>query len=369
MHACSLPKNISLSLFLFSYKSDYQDGLSLQCLASILFMYFAVLAPVVTFGGLLGEATGNSISVIEALLGALLVGVAYGLFSGQPLSILGPTGPILVFEGIIYNLCQNFGWEYLPFRLCVGIWVGIILLVCVATDASAVVCYITRFTEENFALLIAVIFIKSAIEKVIGLQSDFPLKPDQCNVCIPTNTSGYNLDTTGFNFTMDTTQVLGYNRYNCTIEYNQTTITGTNCIYKENVFLTSILLFIGTFAITMFLKGFRASNFFPAKIRSFLSDFAVIIAMVVMTGVDIYMEVETPKLKVPATFSPTLERSWLINPLGSGNPWWSCLFAFLPAMLATILVFMDQQITVVIVNRKEHLLKVIKELPRLILLM
>ena len=80
--------------------------------------------------------------------------------------------------------------------------------------------------------------------------------------------------------------------------------------------------------------------------------------MVLMTSIDIYMGVETPKLQVPATFSPTLSgRSWLINPLGV-NPWWSALFALLPAILATILVFMDQQITVVIVNRKEHLLKV-----------
>ena len=104
------------ALIYFSYKSDYKDGVSLQCLASILFMYFAVLAPVVTFGGLLGEATGNSISVIEALLGGMIVGVAYGLFSGQPLSILGPTGPILVFEGIVYNLCQTFDWDFLSFR-------------------------------------------------------------------------------------------------------------------------------------------------------------------------------------------------------------------------------------------------------------
>ena len=55
-------------------------------------MYFAVLAPVVTFGGLLGEATEKHMSVIEALIGGMVVGVAYALFSGQPLSILGPTG-------------------------------------------------------------------------------------------------------------------------------------------------------------------------------------------------------------------------------------------------------------------------------------
>lgn len=65
-----------------------------------------MLAPVITFGGLLGEATEDNISVIEALVGGMFVGVAYGLFSGQPLSILGPTGPVLVFETIVYDLCK-----------------------------------------------------------------------------------------------------------------------------------------------------------------------------------------------------------------------------------------------------------------------
>lgn len=36
------------------------------------------------------------------------------------------------------------------------------------------------------------------------------------------------------------------------------------------------------------------------------------------------------------------------------------LAAALPALLVTILIFMDQQITAVIVNRKEHKLKVKK---------
>ena len=40
--------------------------------------------------------------------------------------------------------------------------------------------------------------------------------------------------------------------------------------------------------------------------------------------------------------------------------WWLALLAFVPALLATILIFLDQQITAVIVNRKEHKLKVTK---------
>jgi len=50
-------------------------------------------------------------------------------------------------------------------------------------------------------------------------------------------------------------------------------------------------------------------------------------------------------------------RGWLVNPVAVTH-WWLILVAILPALLATILVFLDQQITAVIVNRSEHKLKV-----------
>ena len=99
------------------------------------------------------------------------------------------------------------------------------------------------------------------------------------------------------------------------------TITGWQsqaCHYIPNVFLASVLLFIGTFVITMGLKHFRTTNFFPSIFRRILADFAVIIAMITMTVLDIWLNVETPKLKVPNTFTPTLtERNWLVHPLGT----------------------------------------------------
>jgi len=49
-------------------------------------------------------------------------------------------------------------------------------------------------------------------------------------------------------------------------------------------------------------------------------------------------------------------RSWLVNPLDIR--WYWIFAAVLPALLATILIFMDQQITAVIVNRKENKLLV-----------
>jgi len=50
-------------------------------------------------------------------------------------------------------------------------------------------------------------------------------------------------------------------------------------------------------------------------------------------------------------------RGWIVFPFGA-NPWWICLASVVPAILVTILIFMDQQITAVILNRKEYKLQV-----------
>ena len=43
------------------------------------------------------------IAAIESMVGGMLSGCIYHLFSGQPLTIIGSTGPILVFETIMYQ--------------------------------------------------------------------------------------------------------------------------------------------------------------------------------------------------------------------------------------------------------------------------
>ena len=43
---------------------------------------------------------------MECILAASLSGVVFALFSGQPLNILGSTGPMLVLEIIIHDFCM-----------------------------------------------------------------------------------------------------------------------------------------------------------------------------------------------------------------------------------------------------------------------
>lgn len=48
------------------YRSDVKDALHVQCIASFVFLYFACLTPIITFGGLLGDATDNSMVSISS---------------------------------------------------------------------------------------------------------------------------------------------------------------------------------------------------------------------------------------------------------------------------------------------------------------
>jgi len=54
-------------------------------------------------------------------------------------------------------------------------WLSLFLLLMVAFDLSALVRYITRFTEESFAILIALIFIFEAFKKLIHILDDDPV--------------------------------------------------------------------------------------------------------------------------------------------------------------------------------------------------
>ena len=110
------------------YASDFRDGMHAKCLASTLFLFFACLAPAVTFGGIMGELTGNQIGAVEMLVASAVCGVAYALLSGQPLIILGGTGPLLVFTAILYRLCNDLQIPFLPTYCWVGLWTALLLV-------------------------------------------------------------------------------------------------------------------------------------------------------------------------------------------------------------------------------------------------
>ncbi|TNM90123.1 hypothetical protein fugu_004357 [Takifugu bimaculatus] len=344
--------------------SDIYEGFHIQSISAVLFIYLGCITNAITFGGLLGDATDNYQGVMESFLGTALAGSVFCLFSGQPLIILSSTGPILIFEKLLYEFSKNNGIDYMELRLWIGIHSCLQCLILVATDASYIIKYMTRFTEEGFSSLISFIFISDAIKKMVGSFKYYPIntdfKPDyittyKCEclapdpIPVPDNSSGVS----GLNITALDWSQLG--KKEC-LKYGGS-LVGKSCKYVPDLALMSFILFFGTYSMTVTLKKFKFSRYFPTKLRKLISDFSIFMSIMTFVGLDMLMGLKTPKLIVPTEFKPTRpDRGWLVMPFGK-NPWWIYLASFVPALLVTILIFMDQQISAVIVNRKENKLK------------
>ncbi|KAG1937179.1 solute carrier family 4 member 4a isoform X4 [Pimephales promelas] len=354
--------------------SDFYDALHIQSLSAILFIYLGTVTNAITFGGLLGDATENMQGVLESFLGTAVSGAIFCLLAGQPLIILSSTGPVLVFERLLFNFSRENEFDYLEFRLWIGLWSAFYCLILVATDASFLVQYFTRFTEEGFSSLISFIFIYDAFKKMLKFTHYYPINPDykidyvtqyDCMCMAPTDGNSSDVFTDALDSTISWTVNYSDTRLNASwsslskkecLKYGGE-LVGKACDFVPDITLMSFILFFGTYTCSMCLKKFKTSPFFPTTVRKLISDFAIILAILIFCGVDALVGVETPKLIVPSEFKPTSpNRGWFVPPFG-GNPWWVYLAAALPALLVTILLFMDQQITAVIVNRKEHKLK------------
>ena len=59
---------------------------------------------------------------MECILSAAISGVLFALFSGQPLNILGSTGPMLVMEEILYNMCKYVVLIQYKITVCAFLW-------------------------------------------------------------------------------------------------------------------------------------------------------------------------------------------------------------------------------------------------------
>ncbi|XP_025116589.3 electrogenic sodium bicarbonate cotransporter 4 isoform X6 [Bubalus bubalis] len=357
------------------FPSDFYDGFHIQSISAILFIYLGCITNAITFGGLLGDATDNYQGVMESFLGTAMAGSLFCLFSGQPLIILSSTGPILIFEKLLFDFSKGNGLDYMEFRLWIGLHSAVQCLILVATDASFVIKYITRFTEEGFSTLISFIFIYDAIKKMIGTFKYYPInmnfKPDSITTykceCVAPDTANTTLFNASATLPPNTNTSL-YNPLNLTaldwsllskkecLNYGGR-LLGNSCQFIPDLALMSFILFFGTYSMTLTLKKFKFSRYFPTKVRALIADFSIIFSILLFCGIDACFGLATPKLLVPSEIKPTRpDRGWFVAPFGK-NPWWVYLASILPALLVTILIFMDQQITAVIVNRKENKLR------------
>lgn len=357
------------------FKSDITDGLNTETLAASLFMYFAALSTAITFGGLASEKTFNLIGISETLISQCVVGIIFHALCGQPLTIVGTTGPLLLFDEALYQFCVANSYSFLTVRVYVGIWLTIIALIVSAFEGSTLVRLFTRFTQEIFSALITLIYLVETAMKLVSIYKRHPLhesyvyKDMSGTVPVLTTASLSSENATESGSIMSqlveevtTLASVALDTVNGTISGNDSSLLqpfdARGLINQPNTALFCTFLTLGTFALAYYLKIFRNSHFLGRTARRALGDFGVPIAIALFVGLDyINPQVFTDKLSVPDGVSPSdpEARGWLI-PFGP-VPIWMPFVCFVPAMLVYILAFMETHISELIVDKPERGLK------------
>jgi len=285
------------------YKTDMTDGLNAQSLATTLFLFFACLAPAIGFGGILDIATSGALGTIEMVISTALCGVLYALLAAQPIQLIGSMGPVVAFTASLAQLARHFSLPFLPLYAWTGLWTAGMLLVAALTSASHMVSYLTGFTDEIFSVLISTIFL---FEAVSGVAKTF-----------------------------------------------------SSPISTATKALLTLTCASVTFGTATALKGLNRSYYFTKKIRNNLSNFApaigVTVGSLVARAVRLKYgsEIATlPALSLPAKFATTTGRPWLVPLLDL--PVWARWATCLPALLASVLLFLDQNITARLVNNPRY---------------
>ncbi|XP_030257135.1 solute carrier family 4 member 1b (Diego blood group) [Sparus aurata] len=327
------------------YKSDMTDALNSQVLAAVIFIYFAALSPAITFGGLLADKVENMMGVPELLISTSIQGIIFCFIAAQPVLVIGFSGPLLVFEEAFFAFCKSQGIEYIVGRVWVGVWLVIIVVVIVAFEGSFLVRYMSRFTQEIFSILISLIFIYETFAKLGRIFKSHPL-------------------------------ILNYDHLNSSIEDPWHPIVEETVLFDNatgnktveiitikppypNTALLSMCLMLGCFFIAYFLRQFKNGTFLPGRVRRLIGDFGVPISIFLMILVDYNIEdTYTQKLVVPKGLmvSNPAKRGWLINPFGEHQafPVWLMFACCVPALLVFILIFLESQITTLIVSKPER---------------
>ncbi|XP_037904873.1 anion exchange protein 3 isoform X3 [Hermetia illucens] len=333
------------------YKSDILDGINSETLAAAIFMYFAALSTAITFGGLASDKTHNLMGISETLLATSLVGLIFVLVAGQPLCIIGTTGPLLLFDEALFKFCNENDFNFLSVRAYVGIWLIIIGLTISAFEGSVYVRLFTRFTQEIFSALITLIYIMETLSKLITVYKRQPLLSEYI----------YKIDADP-EIAFNETKANGTIVESAVNEYSNTTFLPSRddlgMINQPNTALFCTILTLGTFTVAYYLKIFRNSTFLGRSARRALGDFGVPIAIAIFVLIDYLIpQVYTEKLTVPEGISPSepTKRGWLVAL--TGVPAWLPFVAGIPALLVYILIFMETHITELIVDKPERGLK------------
>ena len=150
------------------YVDDWKRPKNIPKVINAIFFAFVVqLIPALIFAELLDKQTNGSLAVAEVLLSAGIIGIIYALICGQPLVLLGITGPVAILLGTSYGLAEKFNASYFPFFWWLCIWTSLLHLITAMVGLVNFVWQITPFSSQIFEFFIAMSFIYESIRDLV----------------------------------------------------------------------------------------------------------------------------------------------------------------------------------------------------------
>jgi hypothetical protein len=288
------------------YKSDWTDAFRAKrkIIPAILFLYFACLSPAVSFGTIASQITSGSMGIVEFLLSCGVSGMLYSILCGQPMTFIAPTGLTLAFISGLYRYCSIRNLPFFPVYSWVGIWTSIFFIYMGLAGCSQWIRFCTRFTDEVFNALLSLNFISEAVR---SLQRNFQQADNPLNLTMP---------------------------------------------------FVSLAMALTTFFATKAAATFESGKYFTQKVRTAVKDFGpvtIFICMSLLNQQRWLNKFAVPTLSVASTFQLAGGRQFFVD-LGAVSNLVK-LGCALPAVLLTSLFFMDQNISVRVVNNPDNKLK------------
>ncbi|CAF1264292.1 unnamed protein product [Adineta ricciae] len=302
------------------YMSDWKLALSYRIFAATIRIFFLNTIPALAYALDLYLRSDQYYGVNEALLASALgglfdidysciisttssiLGIVFGLLAVQPISIVGFTGLISLFNYTTYDIIsRNTHVPYLPFMCWVAIWAAILHWLIAIFNLVTYVRYMTNFTAEIFGFYVGIVYIQKGIEFIID---DFDESP-----------------TKGF---------------------------------------MSILVAFGFFFSYWILTHIGQSGYFNREVRDFFVDYAMILCVVFWSGFAFIpghlRSTNIERLAVTPAYQPTkIARSWFVNP---GEIDVGYVFIAIPfALLVTALFYFDHNVSSLTAQAKHYPLR------------
>ncbi|KAG8467343.1 hypothetical protein KFE25_000659 [Diacronema lutheri] len=271
------------------------------------------------------------IGIMETLLATGISGIINAVLSGQAMTIQGPTGPELAYIQMLVALCTTLKIEFMPAKFWAGLWTSLMTITYTLLQWCCLINKVTRFTEEIFSAMISLIEIVAAGTNIVRVF----IRPDPA-ICAANQTSG--------------------------------------CMSMQGKLYT-LLIVILTYSFAVKFRQLRSSDWLNSGLRKQLANYGVSIVIIALTIVSSLITpvlgiTDIVYLNVPDVIQPTMvdpvtkaRRGWLVKPFGYSNdpskqfPTWAIFLMILPAIGGCLLGYLDQNLTEVLVNRKDRMFK------------